>query len=239
VQIESATNQAALHGRPRVGPRALLGLVAGIACGLLVGLIALRANLHVVRRADLFGLGTLEEIELFGRFTVYRAPEAATQTDILNGFLLIAIASASFFVALLLSTAKRIERGFLCFLVAALGATYLAADEVLGLHETFGANLRFLGDLPGIRHPDDVLFAAYSVPAAVFAYCFRAVLFSSRPILVVLAAGASLYLLGAALDVTSLPFEEYVEPLASAALLAGFVSLGYRQIELRGKDAHS
>jgi hypothetical protein len=239
VQIESVTNQTAPAERPRLRPRALLGLLGGVGCVLFAGVIALRATEHVVRQGDIFGFGAVAEVELFGRFTVYRDSETLTHMDLLNGFLLIAIASTSFFVALLLSAGSRIERRFLFFVVATFGAAYLAADEVLGLHETLGANLRFLAELPGIRHPDDAVFAAYALPVAVFVYCFRAILASSRRTLAVLAGGAGLYVLGVVMDVRSLPYEEYVEPLASWALLVGFVSLGYQQSRLGGKDAHS
>jgi hypothetical protein len=231
MQIDSTTNADALVAPRRLRPRTLLRVVAGLGCALFLGLIAVWANLEVMRQGDIVGLGNVEELELFGRFTLYRDPEVVTQMDILNGFLLIAIASTSFFVALLLSASDRIERRFVFFLVASLGAAYLAADEVLGLHETLGANLRFLAQLPGIRHPDDAVFAAYALPMAVFAYCFRTIVVLSRRALSVLALGGGLYVLGAVMDVTAVPFEEYVEPLASFALLIGFVLLGYQQLD--------
>lgn len=233
MQIDSATNADARVAPRRLGPRTLLRVLAGVGCALFLGLIAVRANLEVVREGDIFGLGAVEELELFGRFTLYRDREVLTQMDVFNGFLLIAIASTSFFVSLLLSASDRIERRFVCFLVAAFVAAYLAADEVLGLHETLGANLRFLAQLPGIRHPDDGVFAAYALPVAVFAYCFRTIFMSSRRALGVLALGGCLYVLGAVMDVTSVRFEEYVEPLSSFALLIGFVSLGYQQLVAR------
>lgn len=238
MQIDSPTNVKALIAQRRLGPRTLLGVLAGAGCALFLGLIALRANLTFVREGDIFGFGTVDEFELFGRFTVYRDPEVLTQMDLLNGYLLMAIASTSFFVALLLSASDRVERRFVFFVVTALGAAFLAADEVLGLHETLGANLRFLAQLPGIKHPDDAVFAAYALPVAVFVYCFRTVLASSRRALGVLALGGGVFVLGAVMDVTSLAFEEYVETLASFVLLIGFVSLGYQQLDLDGKGAH-
>lgn len=238
MQIDSATNVNALSTRRRFGPRTLLGVLAGAGCALFFGFIALRANLAFVREGDLFGFGTVDEFELFGRFTVYRDPEVLTQMDLLNGYLLMAIASMSFFVALLLSASDRVERRFVFFVVTALGAAFLAADEVLGLHETLGANLRFLAQLPGIRHPDDAVFAAYALPVAVFVYCFRTIFASSRRALGVLALGGGLYVLAAVMDVTAVAFEEYVETLASFVLLIGFVSLGYQQADVELHRAH-
>lgn len=238
MQIDSVTNADALAVARPFGPRTLLRVLAGVGFALSLALIAVRTNLEVVRTGDLVGLRGIEELELFGRFTVYRDPELVTQMDVLNGFLLIAIASTSFFAALLLSASDRIERRFVFFLVAACGAAFLAVDEVLGLHETLGANLRFLAGLPGIQHPDDAVFAAYALPMAAFAYCFRTIILSSRRALAVLALGACLYALGAIMDISSLSFEEYVESLASLSLLCGFVLLGYRQLEQTRASTH-
>lgn len=238
MHFESTTSAEVVASPRRHTPTLLLLALAGAGFGLFLALVAVRANLEVVRAGDLVGLRGVEELELFGRFTVFRDPEALTQMDLLNGFLLIAIASTSFFVALLLSASDRIERRFVFFLVAALGTAYLAADEVLGFHETLGANLRFLAQLPGIDHPDDAVFAAYALPVVAFAYCFRSILRSSRGVCAILAFGTGLYALGAVMDVASVPFEEYVEPLASFSLLIGFVTLGYRELEGGGKYVH-
>jgi hypothetical protein len=239
MHVDSATNADTLAAPSRLGPRALLRVLAIAGGALFVALIAVRTNLEFVGEGDTFGFGKIEELELFGRFTVYRDAESLTQMDLLNGFLLIAIASTSFFVALILSVADRIERRFLFFLVAAIGTAFLATDEVLGIHETIGANLHFLARIPGIHHPDDAVFAAYAVPVAVFGYWFRTVIRSSRRGLWLLALGCGLYALGAGMDVVSAPFEEYVEPLASFTLLLGFVTLGYQQYEFELRRADS
>jgi hypothetical protein len=225
VQIDWATASDALSERR--GHRTRLRVFAGAACALVVGLIVLRTNLEVVREGDIFGYGTVQEVELFGRFTFYTDAERPTQMDILTGFLLVAAASTSFFAGLVLSAWARIDRRLVFFLVAALGATFLAADEALGIHETLGANLRFLAQLPGVRHPDDAVYAAYLLPASVFVYRFRTIIASSRRALGLFVIGCSLYVLGAVMEVKGgLGLEEYVEALASLVLLACFVTLG-------------
>ena len=62
------------------------------------------------------------------------------------------------------------------FAVAALGAVYLSADDLLGVHDTVGHNLGFLAGLPLIDHPDDAVMAFYGLVAAAFAWSRRALL---------------------------------------------------------------
>jgi hypothetical protein len=62
------------------------------------------------------------------------------------------------------------------FTIAAFGAAYLSADDLLGVHETVGHNLGFLAGLPLVDHPDDVVMAVYGIAAAAFAWRRRSLL---------------------------------------------------------------
>jgi len=57
------------------------------------------------------------------------------------------------------------------FATAGIGALYLAADDLLSVHETIGDNLGFLANLPVIDHPDDAIFGLYGL--VVFAFIWR------------------------------------------------------------------
>ena len=106
------------------------------------------------------------------------------------------------------------------FASAALGALYLSADDLLGVHETVGHNLGTLARLPLVDHPDDAVMALYGVLGAAFAWRHRRLLGGPgrRWWLVAGAAGA----LAIGHDVLPLhagTFEEVLEVVAGGALL--------------------
>ncbi len=104
---------------------------------------------------------------------------------------------------------------------AGLGAAFLAADDLLAVHETVGHNLGVLAALPVVDHPDDVVIGLYALVAAAFAWRHRALLAGAprRAWAVCAVAG------GAAVGHDLLPLhasaaEEALEVVAGAALLA-------------------
>jgi hypothetical protein len=117
--------------------------------------------------------------------------------------------------------AERRMRRFYAFVTA--GLAYLAADELFAFHETLGHNLRFLADLPGVERPDDVVFLSYGLPLAIFAWCFRDILFANRRATRVFALGTALFAVAAAGDVAGVAIDEPAEVLAAACLAAGVV----------------
>lgn len=119
------------------------------------------------------------------------------------------------------------------FFTAALGAVFLALDDVLSAHETIGHNLGFLADLPLIDHPDDLLVGAYGVAIAGFAYRHRDVIgrIPRPPAVVAVAAGAAAVLH----DLSPLHLrrlEEGLEVVAAAALLVAIHGLVRREVAL-------
>lgn len=108
------------------------------------------------------------------------------------------------------------------FAWAAVGAAFLAADDLLAAHETLGHNLGFLASLPLIDHPDDVIVGLYGLVVLGFGRRHRALAAGTPrwPWVVCFAAGA----FAVAHDLLPLGLsaaEEGAEVLAGLALLTG------------------
>jgi hypothetical protein len=88
------------------------------------------------------------------RVTLNANPETSDpvrRLDVFTTLVLVAVSSLALTTRLLL--APRLQsttgRSFGSFLTAcSLGAGFLAADELLGIHENLGANIGWLGELP-------------------------------------------------------------------------------------------
>ena len=74
-------------------------------------------------------------------------------------------------VALLLARLGAAHVG--SFAAAAAGAAFLAADDLLGAHETVGHNLGILAALPVVDHPDDAVLGLYALVVVAFAWSRR------------------------------------------------------------------
>lgn len=216
-----------------IARRALL--VAGVL--VLAALIALAyavaSSYEVVAKGELlpYTTGEIYQIRILGRFDLYAEPELKPSTDLFNSYILVSISTLSLFVALLLrAAAERRPRVELFFLLTWLGTGFLAADELMGLHETLGHNLRFLTALPGITRPDDAIVVFYALPALAFLLVFRDVLLSSRRATQAFVLALAIAVLSSLLDVASVPLEEPLELLASTAILVGFLLLAIEQL---------
>ncbi len=224
------------HAAPVGGltPRVFLR-VAIAALGLLaLGAYSLSRRVEVVAHGRLLESTSLEvnEVRLLGRYTLYAAEETSITFDHLNAGVLFAIATIALFVAVFLDVAVASVRPRVhwFFLGAWLGAGYLAADELFSFHETLGFNLEFLADLPGVDHADDVILAAYLLPASAFVVAFRDVIASSRHALRLFVLGLVLFVVAVVLDVAAVEVEDLVEGVGSLCLLAGFMALGIRHV---------
>jgi hypothetical protein len=143
--------------------------------------------------------------------------------DVVNATLFAMLAGIALFSLVLMRPARGVDKRVTLFLaIALLGSVYLAADEMLGIHETIGHNLRFLADLPGVHRPDDLVFASYGIPAVVVMIVFRELLWSSRQVTMLFAAGLALFVVAGAADVAGVGIDELVEPMSTGCLLAGF-----------------
>ncbi|MDQ3867274.1 MAG: hypothetical protein M3304_10720 [Actinomycetota bacterium] len=211
----------------------IVALLVLVAFALVVLAYLASENYDVVREGRLFPeiRSDVYEVRLFDRFTVYVAPERGVKPlDTVNALVLAATAGAAFLAAVQLVRVRRVlRRARAFFVVSSLAFAYLAADEIFGLHETIGANARFLADLPGVKHPDDIVIALYLIPVVVAVASFWPVIFSSRRGRAFFAAAFAFYLLAALLDVTGALLDEPVEVLSSVFTLGGVTTIALEQ----------
>ena len=206
-----------------------IGLSVIVLALLLIGFGALN-DYEVLNKGQLlsYSRGYIYEILVFGKYTVYVEPEIRLTSDVFNAAILLGIAYISLtFGAVLYHRERPAFSRPLAFLVTlSAGMFYLAADELLGIHESLGHNLQFLARIPGVGRPDDFIIALYAVGALFYLYFFRSVLSQvSRAFRYFIASAAALTLAAMA-DLATLRFEEPLEILASILLLAGVISLG-------------
>lgn len=201
----------------------------------LVGVVVLSRNYEVVEKGRLLPYspsGEIRRIRVFDRFNVYAEPEVRPTADVFHSYILITISSvallATAFFRLAAEPSQPRTRSF--FVVTWLGAGYLAADELMGGHESIGHNLRFLRELPVIDRPDDGVLAIYMLAALVFLYVFRSVILASRGARACFAAAIIMAIVAAAADLLNVRGEEFLEPLASVSVLVGFVILTLREL---------
>lgn len=202
-----------------------------IAAALLVGLALLAALGYLT--ADVVAEGRLlpytpadaERLRVFDLFEVTIQHEPPSIIDSLSSATFVAIAAVALLAALVVwgRDGDRLLIWFYGVLAAGMG--YLGLDEIVGFHEAIGANMRFLGDLPSVNSPEDVVIALYAVPAGAFVYLFWDKLTASRAGFRLVALGAALYAFAAVLDVLDAVMDEQLVELSSGlALLGGFMA---------------
>jgi hypothetical protein len=182
-----------------------LAAAGGLVAAALAGLAAAATlDAEVVATGHLLPwdpAGGTRRIETLG-VTLYLDEEFDPNLDVIDSWAIVAISTVCAFAALLArrtGSPARHQR-FLALLCA--GTLFLAFDETLGLHETIGHNLRFLGAIPGIDHPDDAVLAAYAVAGLAVLVAFRDLLLASRPATLGFAAGIALGLASVLADVS-------------------------------------
>jgi hypothetical protein len=213
--------------------RRALPLALGVA--VLAVLLAALATVEVLARGELLPYTpmTVERVQVLGGVELWIARESLARLDALNG-LILALGSAM----ALLTAIRSGGRGRTCFLLLGAGLGFLALDEMLALHETVGYNLDFVASVPGTNSPEDVVFALYAIPAVAFFAAFRDVLRTSRWGMRLVLLGVALFGVAAALDVTdALVDAQWVEPPASAVLVAGFALVAARLLASLPPDA--
>jgi hypothetical protein len=207
-------------------------LLTAVIAGALV--LALLSRAEVLEKGQLlpYTNAKIYHLRLPGGLTFYVEPELKPSLDLLNAYLLTGIAFISLSFATLLARFGEGARGapFRFFFVSFLGASYLVADELLGIHETIGHNLRFLLGLRVAKRPDDLVIMLMALTAGGVLLAFRRVILASRGAVVLFGAGAGLILLAAIADLLSLPFEEVTEVLAALLMVAGMMTLGVRHL---------
>lgn len=202
----------------------LLAIVGGAALLALPGMTDTVDSGHDLRPYE---SAEIYKVRVADAITIYADAETrdAIGTDLFSGIALVILATAAAMTCLLLTAVRAASKLRLFYGVAAVGLGFLAFDELLALHETIGHNLPFLADLPGVERPDDVVFAAYLIPAAVVVWYFRDVLSDSKVALRAFAAAVVLFALSGLLDLTGSPLDEPTELLVAVAIVVGLVAL--------------
>jgi hypothetical protein len=213
----------------RQGHRRALVACAAVGVVVAVALVSLAPSLYEVVRSgrDLVPYSStyLYEVRVLETFTLYATPETRPSLDKLSAVALVAAGTMVFMAFLLLRAAGAAIRLRRFFSLASAALAFLAADELFGIHELIGHNLRFLADLPGVTRPDDVVFALYALPLAVFAWSFRDVVRPHRPAVQLFGLGLAFFAVAVVGDIRSSGVDEPAEGLAAACLLAGLVAM--------------
>ncbi len=215
-------------GRPSWRRPVVLLLLAAAGIGALAYFFLADAEVLEKGRLLSYTEGKIYKVRFGGGLVLYIEPDLKPSLDLLNAYLLTGIAFIALsFAALLAGVAgDTSSSAFRFFALVFLGASYLVADEILGIHETVGHNLQFLRRLPLIERPDDAVILLMAIPAAAVLFFFRGVLLSSKAATALCGASLALFVLSAVADLLTLPGEEIVEVLAALCLVAAMVLLG-------------
>jgi hypothetical protein len=208
---------------------ALLAAVGALALMALPALTDVTEAPHDLRSYE---SGEIYRVRIADTVTIYIDQESrsALSMGLLVGVGLVVMATACAMTCLVLAAVggRRNVRMFYGF--AAAGLAVLGADELLGIHESIGHNLPFLADLPGVERPDDVVFAAYLIPAGAGAFLFRDVLRESSITVRAFAAGLVLFVLAAALDLEGSRLDNPVELLVATLIAVGLLALMFEHL---------
>ena len=172
------------------------------------------------------GNGGYLEVDLGDRLTITAAPELRRpqhDTDAFAAVALIALATLALttrmFLSFLLPAARSSFSSFLT--VCSVGAVVVAIDELMGIHETLGANTPWISDIPVLPATDNIIVLLYGVAGAVVTWRYRTVIKASR-------AGWNLFLIGAtfvavsfAMDIIGHHREETLEVTGVITLALG------------------
>ena len=217
-----------------------------LALGLMVIMLAIAAlgffalqDYQVVNKGQIlpYTQGYIYEILVFGKYSIFVEPEVYLSSDVFNAAIMLGVAYISLTFGTLLFRRERpvVSKEFLFFASMSFAMFYLAADELFGIHESLGHNLRFLAKIPGVSRPDDFIIGMYGVGALAYLYIFRGVFLRARRSFRYFGVALSLFMVSALLDLATMRFEEVVEVAASVLFLSGVLSLGFQVMELDEK----
>ncbi len=209
---------------PRGFPVRLVLVAAGVV--VLLALLAGAAvrSFEVLAEGQLLSYteGKIYQVEVLG-VPLYLEPEVRPSSDVVISGMLTAVAgmaTLAWLVYQMTGSGSRAERRF--HALVAGGAIYLAADELMGIHESIGHNLQWLTRIPGIDRPDDAVIIAYAVLAAAFLLWHVRLLRWSKPALWMWIAAAGVFGVAAVLDAIGAQGEEVLEVVAAILIAVGF-----------------
>ena len=162
---------------------------------------------------------TVRRVRVFGSVELWVARESLARLDALNGVILGHRRGDGPIAGRRIRDRRRPP--LRSWLLARRARASWRSTSMLGLHETFGYNLDFLAGVPGVDSPEDVFFALYVIPAAPFFIFYWDLLSASRRGQFARARGHLLFAAAAASSWPRVPREQWIEPSASLALVAG------------------
>jgi len=177
--------------------------------------------------------GLVYEILIDGKYKVYVEPEIRLRSDIFNAAILVGVAYIAMTFGSIIYRREKpmLTQRFWFFAVMSVGMFYLAADELLGIHESIGHNLQFLMAVPGISHPDDLIIASYGIGALGFLFYFRSILVQMRRSLKYFVLAFIFFCISAIADLASLGIEELAEVIAGIFIIVGIMYFGLAAIQ--------
>jgi len=211
-----------------------LAWVAGAAFGGAMVALAFRASTEIVDAGRLLPDvdQRVYELRVLGAFTAHVAPQTrgagfveVQAMDLFTGLVLVWVAGAAFLAAATLEAAgrERNARPWRLHLLLAGGATWLALDELLSLHESIGFNLPSL-DRPVEVHASTGPLVLYLALAAALGWRYRDIVLGCREATLALAVAGAAFGAALAADLLDHGAEELLE-LGAAVALAGGIGL--------------
>lgn len=192
-------------------------------------------NIEILEKGELlsYTTGEIYKVRFFNSFIVYIEREVLTIPDYLNIYLLAGMTFICFTFSIIATVIGKdvSSKFFWFFLVLFLGLSYLFFDEMVGIHETLGHNLRFLMSLPFVKRPDDFIIMLYAIPAGFFLIYFHRVILSSRKAVFCFSLTVIAFLMAALSDLLTIHFEEFFEILSSLFLVIGILIIGLDYIQ--------
>jgi hypothetical protein len=162
-------------------------------------------------------------VRVAGLVTIYVDLARGNAEDAVTGVLLTAMGTAAVMTGLLLSGAGAARRLVRCYLVFGAAMAFLAADELLSLHETIGYSIERI--FPGIDRANNLIVALYALLAVAGLIAFRRELWRGRARRVLFVAAAAIFALSVVFDILKSSAEEPAEVLAALCVVVGFLTL--------------
>jgi hypothetical protein len=198
---------------------ALAALVSGKS---VPGLVEVEARGHDVL-PDLPQGVEVARIRVAGIATLHVDLARGNVEDAVTGFFLTAMAAAAVLTGLLLSSLGALRSLVRFYLISGAATAFLAADELLSLHESIGYNIQPL--FPGVERPNNLVVGLYVLLAVASLVVFRRELWRGRTRKVLFTAAATLFALSVLLDVVQAEGEEPAEIVGAACAGVGFLTL--------------
>jgi hypothetical protein len=186
------------------------------------GLIDVEARGHHVL-PDLPEGVEVARLRVAGIATVHVDLARGNVEDAVTGFFLTAMATAAVLTGLLLASVSGARRLVRFYLISGAAMAFLAADELLSLHETLGYNIQPL--FPGVDQPNNLVVGLYVLLAIGSLVAFRRELLRGKVRWVLFAAAAAIFALSLLLDVLKAGAEEPAEVVAATCAGVGFLTL--------------